>query len=341
MTPREIVKKAIHWQRPPRLPVSMSSLGVNDRIGIPVKAPQGFNPVTAGADEWECVWAKTDVPNMGQVVGHPLEDVSKLDRHPFPDYTDDSRYLEVADTLAEADADGKYVMCSAGMVLFERMYTLHGFENTLADLYADRPAMEALADRIVDVQLALVGEVSRRFPGRIDGWGMTDDWGTQQNALISYDVWMDFFRPRYQRIFDAMHAAGCDVWVHSCGKVNDIIEGYIQAGVNVVNLQQPRVLGIEETGDRYNGRIAFESVADVQVTLPTKDQAKIEADVEALMTHWASAAGGFYFGDYGDGLAIGIPDTSVKAFMYDAFSKWSQKIFGEPLPSRVTGTESS
>ena len=335
MTSRDIVKKAIHLLSPPRLPVSMPGLGVDDRIGVPVKEAEGFTPVSEGADEWGCVWAHTDVPNMGQVVGHPLDDISRLDRVATPDYTDDSRYADVADALDTAEADGKFVLCPVPFVLFERMHMLYGFENTLVDLHSDRLAMADLADRIVDVHLTLVREVSRRFPGRIDAWGMTDDWGTQQNAFISYDLWMDFFYPRYKRIFDAMHDAGCDVWVHSCGKVNDIIEGYIQAGVNIVNLQQPRVLGIEQIGERYRGRIAFDSLADIQVTLPTEDRAKIEADVEALMTHWASAEGGFFFGDYGDGQAIGVSDDSVKAFMYDTFSKWSQEIFGEPLPPRV------
>jgi uroporphyrinogen-III decarboxylase len=145
---------------------------------------------------------------------------------------------------------------------------------------------------------------------------------------------MDFFYPRYKRIFDAMHEAGCDVWVHSCGKVNDIIEGYIRAGVDVVNLQQPRALGIEEVANRYAGRITFQSLADIQVTLPTGDRGAIEADVEALMTRWASAEGGFIFSDYGDDRAIGIPDDAVKTFMYDTFSKWSERVYGTPLPER-------
>ena len=67
------------------------------------------------------------------------------------------------------------------------------------------------------MHITLVRETARRFPGRIDGWRMTDDWGTQQAAFVSFDMWMDFFFPRYRRIFDAMHEAGGDVWVHSCG----------------------------------------------------------------------------------------------------------------------------
>ena len=58
-----------------------------------------------------------------------------------------------------------------------------------------------------------------------------------------------------------------------CGKVNEIVECYIQAGAHVVNLQQPRALGIEEMGRLYRGRIAFESLCDIQATLPTGDKA--------------------------------------------------------------------
>jgi hypothetical protein len=143
---------------------------------------------------------------------------------------------------------------------------------------------------------------------------------------------MDFFFPRYKRIFDAMHEAGCDVWVHSCGKVNEIVEGYIRAGVNVVNLQQPRALGIREIGERYRGRIAFQSLADIQTTLPTGDRRRVAEDADLLMAHWATPQGGFIFSDYGSNAAIGVNDGTIKRFMYDEFSRRSAYLYGQGLP---------
>ena len=332
MLPRDIVRQAIRFEHPPRLPVMMDSLGISDTAWLSVAPGVDFAPSVQGQDIWGCVWAQTDVSNMGQVVQHPLEDITKLDKHPLPDYTDDTRYLGCEKELQEAEQQGKYVLGGIFMVLFERMHALHGFENTLADLYLDRPAMEDLADRIVDVHVEYVQEVSRRFPGRVHGWNVTDDWGTQQAAFISYDFWMDFFCPRYKRIFDAMHQAKSHVWVHSCGKINEIIEGYIEAGVDVLNLQQPRALGIEQIGRRYKGRIAFESLADIQATLPTGDRQRIERDAQQLMTCWAGPDGGFIFSDYGDDQALGITDDTVKLFMYQTFSSWSEKVYGSPLP---------
>ena len=332
MTSREIVSRAIHFRNPPRLPVTMGCFGVDDTGWVWTKAPAGCGAGVPGTDEWGCAWEKTELENMGQVKGHPLADIGQLKSFKPPDYRDPSRYEDVAAMLDAFEVQGKYVISGIFMVLFERMHTLHGFEETLVGLYDDRPAMEDLADMIVDTHVTYVNEVSRRFPGRVQGWCMSDDWGTQTAAFVSFDLWMDFFFPRYKRIFDAMHEAGCDVWVHSCGKVNEIIEGYIRAGVNVVNLQQPRALGIQEIGERYRGRIAFQSLADIQSTLPTGDRRRVTEDVELLMDHWASPQGGFIFSDYGSDAAIGVTDSGIKRFMYDEFSRRSQTLYGQPLP---------
>ena len=235
-------------------------------------------------------------------------------------------------TLDKLEAQGKYVISSIFMVLFERMHSLHGFEDTLVDLYNDRPAMEKLADMIVEAHITIVRETMQRFPGRVHGWSMTDDWGTQTAAFIGLDLWMDFFYPRYKRIFDVMHEAGCDVWLHSCGKVNELIEGFIRAGVNVVNLQQPRALGICEIGERYLGRISFQSLSDIQASLPTGRRPLVTEDAEMLMQHWANPKGGFLFSDYGSDVAIGVKDPGIKKFMYGEFSRLSQAVYGEPMP---------
>ena len=332
MTSREIVSRAIHFRNPPRLAVIMDCFGVNDIGMIKARAPETWRPTVPGEDRWGCVWEKTEVENMGQVKVHPLADIRDLSSFRPPDYRDPSNYVDFAANVDKLDALGKYVIVDIFMVLFERMHGLHGFEDTLAGLYDDRPAMEDLADMIVETHVTFVREVSRRFPGRVQGWSMTDDWGTQTAAFIGFEMWMDFFFPRYKRLFDAMHEAGCDVWMHSCGKVNEIVEGFIRAGVNVINLQQPRALGIREIGERYRERIAFQSLADIQATLPSGDRRRVTEDAEMLMAHWASPHGGFIFSDYGADAAIGVKDPGIKRFMYEEFSRRSQILYGQPLP---------
>ena len=100
----------------------------------------------------------------------------------------------------------------------------------------------------------------------------------------------------------------------------------------MVNLQQPRALGIHEIGECYHGRIAFESLADIQHTLPTGDRSLIERDARELMEYWADEDGGFVFSDYGDNEAIGVSDLGIKRFMYECFSRHSEELYGQPLP---------
>jgi len=215
-------------------------------------------------------------------------------------------------------SEGKYVITGIFMLLFERMHALHGFENTLADLYLEREKIEMLADRIVEFNLGIIENIHRRFPGAIHGFNFSDDWGTEQATFISPQLWDEFFKPRYKRMFDAIHAAGWHVWMHSCGKVNAILESLIEIGLDVINLQQPTVLGIEEIGRRFRGHICFESLCDIQHTLPFKGAEKIREEARLLLRCWATPDGGFILSDYGDGRAIGV-DLEKKQIMLEAF----------------------
>lgn len=118
-TSYQLIKAAVHFQRPERLPVQMAALGVADNAFLwqPMNlsgcggAGIAFAPVAPNADAWGCIWQQTEVKNMGQVVGHPLADgiPDDLSKIPHPDYNDDVYYHDLAEPLAEAERAGKYV----------------------------------------------------------------------------------------------------------------------------------------------------------------------------------------------------------------------------------------
>lgn len=317
MSSYEVVRRAIEFQTPDRLPVRFPLLGLNDTHGVPWNNKGvGDRSKRQDYDWFGCLWERSEMQNMGQVKGHPLEDLSKAGAYRWPD-PNNPLFYEGMEAHFEG-SEGKYIMTGIGFFLFERMHMLHGFQNTLTDLYVERQSMEWLADRVVEFNLGIIENVHARFPTDIHGFSFTDDWGTELATFIRPKMWDEFFKPRYKILFDAIHAAGWHVWMHSCGKVNDIIEGLIEIGCNVINLQQPRALGIEEIGKRFRGRICFESLCDIQHTLPFKDEATIREEAELLLREWAVPEGGFILSDYGDGEAIGVPPEK-KQVMLDAF----------------------
>jgi len=319
MSSYEVVRRAIEFEHPERLPLRFEALGLTDVHDVP------WNQIGTGdktkrqtTDEWGCLWVRSAMDNMGQVKGHPLTDWCAWDHFRWPDPDAPAFYEGMEARLA--GSDGKYVSTGIFMLLFERMHALHGFENTLADLYLERERIEMLADRIVEFDLGLIQNIARRFPGSIHGFGFTDDWGTQQATFVNPRLWDEFFKPRYERIFDVVHAAGWHVWMHSCGKVNAILESLIEIGLDVINLQQPRALGIEEIGQQFRGRLCFESLCDIQHTLPFKGAEEIREEAALLLEHWATPEGGFILSDYGDGQAIGV-ELEKKQIMLEAFLK--------------------
>ena len=197
-------------------------------------------------------------------------------------------------------------MVGLGFTFFERMHYLYGMDDLFVAMYEQPQRVHELAERVVSFPIAVAGELGRRFRGRIHGFAMTDDWGTQQAAFVRIPMWREFFKERYARLFAAIHAAGMHAWMHSCGYVNEVIEEWIDCRLDVVNLQQPRDLGIEQIGARYRGRICFESLCDIQMTLPFATDQQVREEARLLLEHWSTPRGGFVLGDYGDGAAIGV-----------------------------------
>lgn len=316
-TSRENVTAAIEFGTPDRLPVVFRAFDVSDVHSV------GWNQIGTGNhdekltyDEWNCGWSRSEVKNMGLVTVHPIDEWSKLASYRWPD-PDDSAFYDGMEQRFEG-ANDKYITTSIFMVFFERLHSLRGFQNLLLDLYVEQEKISDLADRIAEIQVGIIENISRRFPGMIQGIGFTDDWGSEQDTFISPELWNEFIRPRYQKIFDACKSAGWHVWLHSCGKINKIIGDIIDVGADVLNLQQPTVLGIREIGEEFAGKVCFQSLCDIQKTLPFKDGDEIVEEAHRLIEHWGTDSGGFILGDYGDGEAIDVP-LRKKRIMFDAF----------------------
>lgn len=320
MTSRERVIRAITFRKPDKIPVRFGYFGVDDTYFLHWnQIGTGDESKAQSYDEWGCLWQRSEQNNMGQVKGHPLKDWADLENYRFPDPNDSSLYEGMEEQLRNNGTD-KYVFVEIFMLLFERLHSLRGFSEVLMDLYVEPEKLSALADAIVDYDIAIIQNIQKRFPGQIQGFSCTDDWGSELNTFISVDMWNEFFKPRYKKIFDACKKAGWHIWFHSCGKITNFMEGFLELGVDVLNLQQPRVLGIEEFGQKYAGKVCFATLCDIQHTLPYKGEEEIREEVRLLCKYWATGEGGLILMDDGNGEALGISDEK-RRIMLDEFLK--------------------
>lgn len=329
MKSREIVRRAIEMQHPPRLPfwqheVDWAPDDVCDIWELD-RARAGWFFDNATWDDWHCRWARTETKNMGQVVEHPLADPAAVDTFRPPD-PHDPFYFERLEPLLDQAAD-RYVVVTSHFNLIERLHMLRGFAQSMEDLILAPRRAERLLDMILEFKLRLFDELGRRCGERIDGLFLTDDWGTQQGTFIGRELFEQFFAPRYAELFAAAHQHGWHVILHSCGRINDFVPRLVELGVDVLNMQQPRAYGLVPFGEQFRGKVCFLTTADIQATLPSGDEQRVREEVQLLVRHWSTPAGGLIVFHYGDPEALGVP-PEMASVMFDQFVKlqhyWQQ-----------------
>lgn len=327
MTGYEIMRRNIEFDNPERIGLRFNSLGHSDVYRIYTQIPRNLRedqtaiiemnkkprPFKNFVDEWGCEWDKDENAgngDMGMVVGHPLKDWDQLDDMQFPDPYAEGRFDGLEEALEKGE--GKYIQLNSPQCLFERMHFLRGFENLLMDIYTDPDKVAKLADKVIDYQIGIVKEAYRLSGGRIHCFDTTDDWGTQTSLLISPDRWRDIFKPRYKRLMDVIKECGMHIRFHTDGKVNDIMDDFVELGFDIVNIHQPQLVGIEEVGNKYAGKLCFEAAVDIQATLPTGDKEAIENEVKQLIQQWATPKGGLIAVEYRYLDAIGATKESLE-----------------------------
>ena len=334
MESREIVRRAIEFDNPPRLPFwqhwNHKMPGFPDdvhNIWEMDRQQAGWFFDTPGPDDWGCGWEATEQANIGQVTAYPLEDWSSFESYRPPNPQNPFYYERLGPMIDEAA--GRYVCLTAHSLLFSRMHKLRGFTNTMMDFHLEPERTERLLDMITDFKIAQCEELHRRFGDRIHGLFMTDDWGTQGGPFISNDLFDTFIRPRYAKIFGAIHEFGWHVILHSCGRINSFVPSFIELGVDVLNMQQSRSYDLVEFGDQFHGQVCFLATVDIQSTMVQGVESEVREEARLLAKHWSAPSGGLIVFDYGDWPALGV-SAEMPLIMFDEFAKISASIQATP-----------
>ena len=215
--------------------------------------------------------------------------------------------------MVRRDGHQHFVLVDAGE-LFQRMWFLRGYENTLIDLVDEPPELYSLRDMLVEWIIRRIDRWNET--GVVDGFLQRDDWGTQTSLMAHPDVWRRVFKPAYKRIADAIHSGGAHASFHTDGYTWDIIPDLIETGWDEIN-PQVHLMDVEELGRRYGGKVCVRADLDRQWTLPHGTQ----EDVRSLIRRIYETFGRFDGGYVGWGeVAADVPLANVEAMFQTFFS---------------------
>jgi uroporphyrinogen decarboxylase len=197
-----------------------------------------------------------------------------------------ARSVEICERCADS-----FRLGGLGWGLFERSWNLRGFENVLMDSVTEPEFFEELLDRLTELYLAFV-EYTVDLP--IDGILFGDDWGDQRGVILGPERWRRFLKPRWARIYEAVHRSGKVVMSHSCGSVAEIVPDLIEIGLDVLESVQPEPVGMNpyELKRRYGNRITFWGGLGSQSTIPYAAPGQVRAEIDRLRREM-SVGGGY------------------------------------------------
>jgi len=288
MEGRELVKQAIRFERPERIPVQYPyDWRESDIVNVEVMRYL-MGPDKRHA-EWGFDWAHLENElTMGQPLAAPLADWHALDGYPAPDLQAPGRF-ELMHKLKAELGEAKYYKANMVLTGFGVMSCLRGFPQLMEDLYLERENVERLADLVFGFEEQLIRLL--RAEG-FDAVSLADDWGTQQSLFISPAMWREVFKPRYQHQIELAHDCGLDVYFHCCGYIYDIIPDFIEIGLDMLNPGQPDINGIERMGQDFSGRLCFACPVSYQTTGITGCPEDIRREVDELVACLGNRGGG-------------------------------------------------
>lgn len=318
MSSREVVKCAIRFENPERLPYRFDGEYDNDFYFINM-VPSPDDRLSNGIDEWGAVWENIGTNRLGEVKKYPLNSWKDFDKLTIPNVCEPKRWLLFKN--ARAKAGDKFMQCH-GISLYERTHFIRGLENVWMDVYTERQNLCKLLDILVDMNLAAI---ERFAEADADGFFFTDDWGLQDRLMIAPEVWREIWKPRYERIFKAAHDGGMHTFMHSCGYIVDILDDLIEVGLDVIQMDQQENMGLELLGDRFGGRITFWSPVDIQAIMPKNNLDEIRQYCRKMVKILGRREGGFIPRCYADPVGAGhgqeATDVMCKEFLRLSISK--------------------
>jgi uroporphyrinogen decarboxylase len=170
--------------------------------------------------------------------------------------------------------------CWCGTNAFELMHPVCGHEHMLVGMAMDPEWVRDMADTYARLTLELM-QILFAEEGYPDGIWFYEDMGMKHRPFFSLDMYREIIQPAHRATVEFAHHHGLPVIMHSCGYVEPLLPGMIEAGIDCLQVIEVKAgMDLLEIYRRYGDRLSLMGGIDVRV-LYTNDRARIDAELES------------------------------------------------------------
>jgi len=269
--------------------------------------------------EGEHSFSNVEPPLAGNITEQDIDDF------PWPNPTDPALF-DGLEKKAKAYYDKGYAVILESLCagIFEMYWRMRGYDQFIYDCSDHPNLVHKLLDKIVELKIEFYKTATEKLGEYVQFIRESDDLADQRGLLITSEQYHEFIRPRHEKLFKAQKDNFPEpfyTFFHSCGNVYDLIQDFIDIGVNVLNPVQLSAEGMnaEKLKAEYGQKLAFwGGGVDTQHVFPhgTPEQVEqnVEKNIKALKPN-----GGFIFGAIHN-ILDDVPTENILA-MLDTYKK--------------------
>ncbi|MCX5769960.1 MAG: hypothetical protein NTZ09_06770 [Candidatus Hydrogenedentes bacterium] len=176
-----------------------------------------------------------------------------------------------------AEKAGRFFAWS-GVNVFECMHPVCGHQHMLMGMLEDPDWIRDMADTYSQLTVDLMETLFSR-EGPPDGVWFYEDLGFKARPFVSLDMYREFILPAHRRTLDYCKSLGLPAIMHSCGYVEPLVPGMIEAGIDCLQVIEVKAgMDLLRLHSAYRDRLSLMGGIDVR-TLYTNDRAVVEREL--------------------------------------------------------------
>lgn len=195
------------------------------------------------------VKGKTTLDRFGAAFSWPADAIDGMpyvteDNKAIPDITKWKETLKIPDLetnctdwtdalkrKSEIDRDRQLVTAFSPDGIFERLHALMGFEDTLMNFLLEPEAMMELCNVLGDYKLRIFRMIIENL--KPDMICHHDDWGAKDKLFMSPEIFREFIKPQYEKIYGYAKEQGVLIMHHSDSFCEPLVEDMLDLGIDI------------------------------------------------------------------------------------------------------------
>ena len=185
----------------------------------------------------------------------------------------------------KAEAAGLLSLSILGTGIFEQLHMLMTFEDCLCAFLLYPDEMHELIEAIYGFRMEYMRLIVEKL--HPDAIVSHDDFGSKDRLFMSPEIWREFFKEPYKRLYDYLHENGVIIIHHSDSYIEPIAEDIADTGADILQGLVP-TNDIVSIHNRLNGRMILMGGVDSIIDRADVSRDEIHREIERVFTEYDS-----------------------------------------------------